>query len=826
MRGPLQRLSTRYALLFAAVLLVVTLTSIAVSGYLVFQRINELRAELVASFATIHSTNEIAALRQSGAYLSNRLFNPLYQLDIASLNEELQQIQSWLQPRSIHILDQNHRIITDGSADNADYGRQMAVPEGLTPGAPVVQPANDGRLLFLVVGYGDNLVGYARVALSNELDQRLAQALDIRVSSAWEKFKVSYQLLALINTGGVFLVSIAIGWLLSESLSRPLRSMAAAADEYANGRLDHKIDVHSKDELGRLARSLNQMASDLQVAENRLTRAQEMGAFGYWEWRPDSETLLLSSGIYNILGVTQGEVSATAKDLSTFVVAKDRGRLFAWLREKHLRPLTVEFDILRRDGDRRKVLLRGEPAGLPGTLSTHYLGTLQDVTEQHLAKEELQRLANYDSLTGLPNRNLFYDRLNHAISQARRRQSEFALLFLDLDRFKSINDALGHDVGDELLQYVASRLRGIVRECDTLVRMGGDEFTLIVEDLNDEESPQKVAQKIIDALVSPFRLCGRDLFVSASIGIALYPRDATQTDTLIRNADTAMYLAKEQGKGTLRLFTPELDHAAHERLVLESQLRQAIENSEFELHYQPQVRSSNGELLAFEALLRWRRNGELQPAGKFVPVLEETGLITRITGFVLNRACSDLCEIQKHHSGELRMSINLSGAQFQQVDLLMLIDRTLEKIPIRPEQLEMEITESTLLDRDTSHNNGLALAARRIRLAIDDFGTGYSSLTYLKQFDVDALKIDQSFVRNICSDQEDAQITATLLGLAHNLGLDSIAEGVETPEQLEQLRAGGCDLIQGYLISKPLPLKELLVWIGTHRGAPLDLKNG
>jgi diguanylate cyclase (GGDEF)-like protein len=388
------------------------------------------------------------------------------------------------------------------------------------------------------------------------------------------------------------------------------------------------------------------------------------------------------------------------------------------------------------------------------------------------------------------------------------------LLFVDLDRFKAINDALGHAIGDELLKHVARRLKSIVRDCDTLARMGGDEFTLIIEEINEELAPQKVAQNLIDVLASGFRIGERELFVSASIGISLYPKDATNIDVLIKNADTAMYVAKEQGRATFRFFTPELDQLAHQRLALEHQLRQAIDRQEFELHFQPQVRSNGGKLVAMESLLRWRQQQVLRAPGGFLPVLEDTGLITRLTGWALREACAAVAQLRAKGLRNLRVSVNLSARQFQQSDLLLLIDQSLKEFVLNPDQLEIEITENTLLDRDLSQNNAAQLAERGVRLAIDDFGTGYSSLTYLKRFHVDTLKIDRTFVQNMLEDPEDAQITSTVVALARGLGIDCVAEGVEEPEQLAALRAVGCDLIQGYLVCRPIDIERLLGWAG------------
>ena len=820
MTGPLRRLNTKYALLFAVVLLIVTLVVLSLAGFLVFQRTNELRAELIESFSIVQDANDVEALRNSGDYLSNRLFNPLYDLDISALNDEIAQIESWLRPRSILLLDTAGRVVSDGTLENPAYGTAIELPPGLRAGEPLIEPVAGGTLLYFVIGYGDELAGYSRVDLSDARKRGLIDALGGRVQEAWRGYVQGFLGTAVLSIGLIFGVSVLLGWWLSTSLSRPLREMIGAAEHFAAGDLGHKLPERSRDELGRLARALNKMAHDLRTAGRLLDRAQEMATFGSWEWCCGDSALLLSHGVYQALGVEARSFAPTVQNLLAFVVPEAQERVFAILQGRYQEPVSAEFAIRRVDGESRTLFIQGEPTRDAAGGVVGFLGTIQDITERQRSNEQLQYLANYDSLTGLPNRNLFYDRLNQAIKKARRRDNEVALLFLDLDRFKSINDALGHDVGDELLRHVARRLQGVVRESDTLARMGGDEFTLIVDDITEEFSPQTIAQNLIEALTSAFVIAGREMFISTSIGIALYPKDAGNLDGLIKNADTAMYLAKEQGKAVFRFFTPELDRLAHERLTLEHQLRQAVDRHAFELYYQPQVRSAGGDLVALETLLRWRLDGALQSAARFVPVLEETGLITRLTGWVLDESCRALAHLQGLGLHGLRICVNLSAGQFQQADLLDLIDAALVQHGLRPHQLELEITESTLLDRELSQRNAERVAERGVRLAIDDFGTGYSSLTYLKRFDVDALKIDRSFIRDLCSDPEDAQITATLIGLAHSLGIDCVAEGVEETAQLERLRDAGCDLVQGYLVCRPVPIAELKDWV--HAQDPLD----
>jgi diguanylate cyclase (GGDEF)-like protein len=814
MRRLLNRLSARYALLFAMLLTALTLLVLSLAGYFAYQQTNTLRDQLTTAFSSTQSANDIEALRASGAYLSNRLFNPLYAMDVSALNEEIEQIRSWLHPLSVQVLDATGGIVTDGSVDNAGYGTRLPLPDDLRPGHPVIDEVPGGRVLYFAIGYGSEVQGYARIELSDQRSRALLQALHQEIGAAWQSFEGGIVSLAVIGIALILLISLLLGQRLSASLSRPLVAMTHAAEEYAAGNLEYTIAAGGDDELGRLARALNAMAGDLARADKMLTRAQEIAAFGSWGWRHGSEQLILSHGIYRMLGVAPGVFSPTVKGFLKHVREADQERLFAILQGHFDTAVSAEFSIMRGDGEERVLLLRGEPEFDVAGAVRGVVGTMQDVTEERRSQRQLVQLANYDNLTRLPNRNLFYDRLRHAVGQAGRQGREVALLFLDLDRFKSINDALGHDVGDELLRQVAQRLSEVIREADTLARMGGDEFTVVVEHAQAGLAGQAVASHIIETLAPAFQIAGRELFISVSIGIALYPKDAATIDALVKNADTAMYVAKEQGRATFRFFATELDQRAHGRLAMEQALRRAIEQDEFELHFQPIVRANGGKLVAVETLLRWQCDGEVQSPAAFIPVLEDSGLISRITGRVLRRACEFVLQLHQRGLRGVRVAVNLSARQFEQADLIDLIDRVLADTGLKRGVLELEITESTLLDREVSERHAAALAQRGVRLAIDDFGTGYSSLTYLKRFHVDTLKIDRSFVRDVLLDEDDAQIATAVIGLARGLGVDCVAEGVEQLAQLELLQQMGCDLVQGYLVCRPLAAEALLDWAG------------
>jgi diguanylate cyclase (GGDEF)-like protein len=432
---------------------------------------------------------------------------------------------------------------------------------------------------------------------------------------------------------------------------------------------------------------------------------------------------------------------------------------------------------------------------------------LEDEREAtELAAQQIEHLAYHDALTGLPNRPLFMDRLIVALAQADRGSQRLAVFFLDLDRFKDINDSLGHSLGDALLKAVAERIRRCVREGDTVARLGGDEFTLLIPRMENVEDVAKVAQKILETLKIPFYIHERELFVTTSIGISVYPNDGLDPETLLRNADSAMYRAKDQGRDNYQLYAPAMNARALERLALENMLRKAVSQQELLVHYQPLVDLHTRQIIGLEALVRWNHPdlGLLSPA-HFISVAEVSGLIIPIGLWVLRTACRQLRIWQKKVDYDLAVSVNLSARQFQQPDLVEQIRAAVNESGIHPSSLELEITESNAMQNAENTIYTLReLKALGVRIAMDDFGTGYSSLNYLKRFPIDTLKLDQTFVHDVTTDASDAAIVSAVISMAHSLNLAVVAEGVETEGQLAFLRRQRCDRIQGHLLSPAL----------------------
>ena len=436
-----------------------------------------------------------------------------------------------------------------------------------------------------------------------------------------------------------------------------------------------------------------------------------------------------------------------------------------------------------------------------------YIASFSDISERKANEARIDYLAHHDPLTGLINRYNLENRLSQALLSAQRENHRAAVMFIDMDRFKTINDTLGHHVGDQLLIEVARRLKASVRESDIVARLGGDEFVVVLTTMADNMNAAPVAEKILRALGHPYTIEGNELHSSPSIGIAVCPGDGMDGETLMKNADTAMYHAKELGRNNIKFFTAELNSAASERLTLENDLRQALRDGKLHLHYQPQVHARDYSVFGVEALARWRHPtlGDIPPL-KFIPIAEESGLIEALGGWVLDEACRQLAAWRAEGIEGIRMAVNLSAQQLRSPDLVQSVSALLRRHGIKGRDLELEITESVAMenpDRAISQLQGLRDIG--IHLAIDDFGTGYSSLAYLKRLPIHVLKLDRTFVRDIETDESDAEISAATLALAHNLGLQVIAEGVETEAQRDFLIQHQCDYLQGFLFSKPLP---------------------
>lgn len=656
----------------------------------------------------------------------------------------------------------------------------------------------------------------------------------------------------------VILMAVLLVVLLSTSQIRrslvPLESLRDGTRKIANREFDSRVDVKSGDEFEELADSFNTMAFRLGRQFTVLATMAEIDRLilSALDTKHIVKTILLRLRdivICDFVSVTlinadsprsgrtfvgidaDGELASHDIELSTeeTQVFHDNPGHFQIRNDQRI---PEYLQPLARQGAKSYVVL---PILLNDELSAlitigfieHTKLSDEDVTQaRRLAdrvtvalsnaswEEKLYHQAHYDPLTDLPNRTLLKDRLPQALVRAKRNNTQVAVLFLDLDRFKPINDSLGHAAGDLFLREITHRLTQCVRTVDTVARLGGDEFTVIIPDITPDQDVTSditlIADKILAVIAEPFMLHGHEVSTTASIGIALCPQDADDYDELLKNADSAMYHAKSKGRGNYQFYSRDLNAAAIERLDMENGLRHALDQDQLELYYHPQVEISSGQLVGAEALLRWwhPKKGLIQPL-EFIPLAEQTGLIVPIGEWVLKTACAQNKAWRNAGFAPIRIAVNLAARQFSDQDLVRKVQQILHQTGLESDGLELEITEGTVMeDTEAAIKILNDLKGMGLQVAIDDFGTGYSSLTYLKQFPIHTLKIDQSFVRDITTDGHDASIVATIIGLGHSLNLKVVAEGVETEEQLRMLRSSGCDEFQGYLTSKPLPARE------------------
>ena len=577
----------------------------------------------------------------------------------------------------------------------------------------------------------------------------------------------------------------------------PLRALRRTLDAL------HREEIHAREE-----------------TEERLSIVFEHSIEGIITFRKNGIILTCNPAGAQIFGEpAQAIVGRNLADLVAFAEGRNTEVPFAiglW-----------ETQALRNNGTDSAVEITVSETRLTGEVQM--IAIIRDITERKETQDRLAFLANYDSLTGLPNRVLFRDRLVRAMQRARRGNQGMSLMFLDLDRFKVVNDSLGHEVGDLLLIHVAKLLTSTLRKVDTVARsdgeastvsrLGGDEFTIIVEGLKHASAAAEIAERILKELAEPFVHAGQEIYISTSIGISLYPADDTDLDGLIRHTDMAMYRSKDLGRNTYNFYSDDMNATVAARLALEADLRHALERGEFSLHYQPKINIRTGAVSGVEALIRWNRPGMGTVApGFFISALEDTGMIVPIGAWVIQAACAEIAYWDQLGLPPLSLAVNLSARQFRQHDLAEMIGETLRSTGLPANRLELELTESLLMEDNELSSGVLASFAQMgLRVAIDDFGTGHSSLSYLKRFCVNILKIDRSFVRDTPDNVEDCAIATAIVALAHSLKLTVVAEGVETKEQLMFLRSLGCDEMQGYLISPPLPASQFISWLQDYR---------
>ncbi len=585
---------------------------------------------------------------------------------------------------------------------------------------------------------------------------------------------------------------------------------------------------------GRLRYLLRSARTRLELERNkaRLARAQDLARMGSFDWRRGDGGPVFSAEGLRVFGLAPDE-RLPFRTLLRMLPDVERDGLITVLHEviKHSSVLARDVTVTLLDGRQRIVHAEAEPEFNEHGNLIGYTGIVQDVTDRRVAEDKIKHLANFDGLTGLPNRRQLIWRTERALEHARRLGHQVALLLIDLDRFKNINDTLGHSAGDELLMEVSRRLRSCVRHSDQVMessldamgsrshrtleavgRLGGDEFVALLPEVSDERDAERVAKRILDLMREPFFLGGQEYFVTASVGIALYPRDGANMADVLRNADVAMYSVKSSGRNASALYSPVLAGKGREKLDLETALHKALEREELVLHYQPQIDVRSARMVGAEALMRWRRNGQLVPPGEFIPLAEETGLINQFSKWAIDEAARQARVWQDSFGFSDSIAVNLPSRLFERTDLVEDIHRAVSRHGVPHHAIQIEITETGIMSE--GHTPVLhRLNEMGVEIAIDDFGTGYSSLAYLATLPISELKIDIKFVRDLGLSLASYAIVGAIIALARALGLRVVAEGVESLRQMELLHRAGCSVMQGYLFSRPLPAEEVESWL-------------
>ncbi len=598
------------------------------------------------------------------------------------------------------------------------------------------------------------------------------------------------------------------------------RAYEAGATDFFNKPINWQLLHHRIRYILRNSVTYNQ----LKVSESSLRNAHRISKLGTWQWDQKSNHIEWSKEVVDLMGWTK-DVPASFTDFMSFVHPEDKDYVLRnitnTMQDQTTQYFSIEHRVIRVDGDERYVFQRGEILWNELHKAMWVTAAIQDITDRKEAEKKIHHLAYYDTLTGLPNRLQFKETLTKILALMERNKGKLALLFVDLDNFKRINDTLGHDYGDQLLKAVSERLTAGVRLSDNVAqhqslpfkeisRLGGDEFTVMLTDINSVDNVTLIAQRILEDVNQPYFLSGYEMYVSPSIGISVFPQDGTNADVLIKNADTAMYHAKNKGRNNFQFYSESMNTRALQRLSLENKLRKALIKKEFEVYYQPLVNIRTRSVMGAEALIRWDHPeaGMISPE-TFIPVAEDIGAILDIGQWVIEQVCQQIHQWEQLNLKPFYVAVNMSAVQFYQQNLLSSLQNALDKAGISSDALTLELTEGVIMENAKETIAKLQqIKNMGIRLSIDDFGTGYSSLSYLKRFPIDTIKIDRSFITDITSNPDDAAISDTIIAMGHRLGLKVVAEGIETKEQYQYLARQGCDIGQGYLFSKPLSQEE------------------
>ena len=771
--------------------------------------ISVLEMALIAAVLTITMTHSMESMREQITASQRVTVELLANLSKAALiTEEFAELQDFINGAKS---DPNIRTVMISDAD----GEVIAATGGASVGGPRPVLEDQGERHWQETG-----IDGANATLGQ-------LAVEFSQSSLTDAFQQTLKIGLITAFVGTIVIALA-GWLMGHVLTRRLWSLAVAADKVACGESDIRVYLPGCDEVARVGRAFNKMVDRLgenmdalQAARDRLIKPTEAISEGFALWSADDRLVLCNRQFREIfetiepaieIGMTHERLNELIED--QLVVQDERSGL------PNLDKVRDQPDILRA---REIELATGRWISFCEfrTPDGEMIGIYTDISARKATEETIRYQATHDALTRLPNRALFDQKLGEALNDARCFDHRLAVAFFDLDRFKLVNDGLGHKAGDDLLVAVADRLRQSIGRGDMVARMGGDEFILILRGLADPEDVKPRVQKIFEAMRPSFTIGGEDLHVTASIGVSLFPEDGRSADQLLKAADVALYRAKSGGRDRWQLVNAAMDRAAYEQIVLEAQLRRAIEQEQFTLVYQPQIDLRSGELVGVEALVRWRHpEWGVVPPEQFIALAEETGLIYELGLWILEEACRQHQRWREDGLDGLRIAVNISPYQLRRSSFESDVCRVLEQTDMALDLLEFELTETALMQEGETAGLLERFTAMGLSIALDDFGTGYSSLGYLRRFPIDRIKIDRSFVRDINGSQSDGALARAVIMLAHGLNVGVIAEGVETAAQLSLLRHFGCDEAQGFLLGAPVTGEDLLMMIDERNQRP------
>jgi diguanylate cyclase (GGDEF)-like protein/PAS domain S-box-containing protein len=764
--------------------------------------------------------------RAQASLLAIQFVQPLHELDVSEMHYFANLALKEKGFLYVYVQDEKGQVLVDATEGSALMGSVLTdetTKRALAAEDVIVQEKSDVVDVAAPILAGTKRLGVVRIGLSTDGIHQATATMTKQIDDSIDRSLTVTMKLALFLFPVIAIPAIITGWFFMRGLFSPIEDLMRGTEEIAGGDLAYRIKTKSEDEIGQLAASFNKMTEDLQrttVSKDYVDNIVKSMVDTLIVVAPEGTIQMVNQATCDLLGYEQDELVGRSVETVFGEERTDSRTVIDDLIEKGC-VSNVEKTYLAQDGTKVPVLFSGAVMREGNGRVQGLVCLAHDITERKRAEETIQQMAYYDVLTGLPNRTLLNDRLTLELAHAHRNRHMLAILFLDLDRFKDINDTLGHSVGDQVLRGVAGRLIECVRGDDTVARLGGDEFIVLLPALRYAEDATKVAQKVLDSLKLPMTLGGRELYVTTSIGIALYPNDGTNVESLLKNADTAMYHAKEQGKDNWQLYTSELHVNTSERLALEHNLRSALERKELVVHYQPQVDVSTGGVVGVEALVRWqhREKGLIYP-NEFISLAEDTGLIVPIGEWVLRTACAQNKAWQDAGLPKVHVSVNLSTRQFQQKNLVEMVDEVLKETGLEHRLLVLEITEGTAMHNvEVTAGKLRQLKRLLIQVAIDDLGTGYSSLGYLKKFPIDRLKIDRSFMCGVTEDTNDGAIVMAMIAMAKGLKLKVLAEGVETEEQLTFLKKLQCDEVQGYLFGRAVSAEEIGMKLA--QGGPL-----